>query len=177
MVLLWWSSTKRVTVESYISGIEIKRVGMCELFLQCINFYIIPELRWEGRCNCPYRCTFVTCSGTNLPFLLPLPLRIGIALWLVYRLDNRGTAIRFPTETGNLYFLYCVQAKFAPTPFSFLFSGNRRPFFRREGRRFREDCYLPPSSAEVKNQWSTTSTSPYASVASWRAVLHSAFRF
>jgi hypothetical protein len=127
-VLLWWSSTKRVAVESYISGIEINRVDMCELYLQCINFYIIPELRWEGSCNGPHRCTFMACSGTNLHFLLPLPLRIGIALWLVYRLDNRGNAIRFSIETGNLYFVYCVQAKFSPTPFGFLFQWEPTAF-------------------------------------------------
>jgi hypothetical protein len=75
---------------------------------------------------------------------------VGIALG--YGLDCRGCRVRFPAEVGNFSLHHRVQNGSGAHPASYpmgtmgSFSGGR------------EAEYLPPSSAEVKNAWSYTST-------------------
>jgi hypothetical protein len=74
-----------------------------------------------------------------------------------YRLDDRGSRIRFPVEAGS-FSLHCVQNGSGPTqppgqwvP-GFFSLGVKRPG--------RDANHSPPPSAEVKNSWSYTSTPP-----------------
>jgi hypothetical protein len=81
---------------------------------------------------------------------------VGIALG--YELDDRGSRVRFPVGAGNLSLHHHVQNGSGAHTASYLmgtrgsFSGVKRPG--------READYSPPSSAEVKNEWSYTSTAP-----------------
>jgi hypothetical protein len=81
---------------------------------------------------------------------------VGIALG--YGLDERGSGVRFPAGAGNFSLHHRVQngsgahqppIQWVPGALSL---GVKRPR--------READHSPPSSAEVKNAWSYTSTPP-----------------
>jgi hypothetical protein len=71
---------------------------------------------------------------------------VGIALG--YRLDDRGSKLRFPAGAGNFSLHHCVQTDSGTHPSSSpmgirgLFLGVKRPG--------RDADHLPPSSTEVK---------------------------
>jgi hypothetical protein len=73
---------------------------------------------------------------------------------LGYGLDDRG--IRVPAGGGNFSLHHCVQTGAGAHPSSYLI-GTRGTFpgVKRPGR---EADHSPPSSVEVKNAWSYTST-------------------
>jgi hypothetical protein len=81
---------------------------------------------------------------------------VGIALG--YVLDDRGSRVRFPARAGNFSLHHRVQNGSEAHPVSYTmgtrdsFSGVKRPG--------READHSPPSSAEVQNACSYTSTSP-----------------
>jgi hypothetical protein len=78
----------------------------------------------------------------------------GIALG--YGLDDRDSRVPVLAAAGN----FSLHLLWGPS--SLLFNGYRELFpwgLKRPGR---EADHSPPSSAEVKNAWSYTSTSPYA---------------
>jgi hypothetical protein len=81
---------------------------------------------------------------------------VGIALG--YGLDDRGSRVRFPAEAGNFSLHHRVQTGSGAHPASCPV-GVRGSFpgVKRQGC---ETDLSPPSSAEVKNAWSYTSTSP-----------------
>jgi hypothetical protein len=82
----------------------------------------------------------------------------SVGIELGYVLDDRGSRVRLPAGTGNFSLHHRVQngsgAHSASYPMgtrgSFL--GVKRPWS--------ETDRSPPSSAEVKNTWSYTSTTP-----------------
>jgi hypothetical protein len=87
-------------------------------------------------------------------------------------LDDRGSRVRFPAGGGVGNFSlhhHCVQngsgahPAFYPMGTRGSFPGGKRPW--------READYSPPSSAEVKNAWSYTSTPQYVFMA-WCLVKH-----
>jgi hypothetical protein len=81
---------------------------------------------------------------------------VGIALG--YGLDDRGSRVRFPAGAGNFSLNHRVQNGSGAHPASYpmgivdSFLGVKRPG--------READHSGPSSAEVKNAWSYTSTPP-----------------
>jgi hypothetical protein len=81
---------------------------------------------------------------------------VGISLG--YGLDNRGSRVRFPAGAGTFSLHHRVQkgsgAHSASYPVGIT---NSFPGVKRPGR---EADHSPPSSAEVKNAWSYTSTAP-----------------
>jgi hypothetical protein len=92
-------------------------------------------------------------------YINPLKSRdssVGIALG--YGLDDRGSTVWFPVETGNFSLYHRVQTGSGPTqpPIQCvpeeLSQGLKRPE--------REAGHSPPNSAEVENAWSYTSTIP-----------------
>jgi hypothetical protein len=91
-----------------------------------------------------------------------------------YGLDDQGSRVRFPAGAGNFSLHYLSRTALGPTlpPIQWvpgaLFLGVKRPG--------READYSPPSSAEVKNAWSYTSTPQYVFMA-WCLVKHGDFTF
>jgi hypothetical protein len=79
-----------------------------------------------------------------------------VGIVTVYSLADRGSGVRFPAGAVNFSLLHRVQTGSGAYPSSYpmgtrvSFSGVKRPE--------REIDHSPPSSAEVKNAWSYTST-------------------
>jgi hypothetical protein len=86
-----------------------------------------------------------------------------------YGLDDRGSRVRFPAGAGKFSLHHRVQngsvAHSASYPMG---SGALSLRVKRPGR---EADHSPPSSADVKNPWSYTSTSRYVFMA-WCLVEH-----
>jgi hypothetical protein len=82
---------------------------------------------------------------------------------LGYGMDDRGSRVRFPAGAGNFSLHHRVQNGSGAQPASYpmttggLFLGIKVPG--------READFSPPSSAEVKNAWSYTSTHQYVFMA------------
>jgi hypothetical protein len=78
---------------------------------------------------------------------------------LVYGLDDQGSVVRFPVELEIFLFTTVSRTVLGPTqpPIQRLTAalslGAKRPR--------REPDHSPPTSAEVKNDWSYTSTPQY----------------
>jgi hypothetical protein len=83
---------------------------------------------------------------------------VGIALG--YGLDDWGSRVRFPAGAGNFSLHHRVQNGSGAHSASYPI-GSGRLIPRGVKRPCREADHLPPSSAEVKNAWSYTSTPPY----------------
>jgi hypothetical protein len=81
---------------------------------------------------------------------------VGIALG--YGLDDRGSKVRFPAGAGNFSLHHHVQNGSGTHPASY--PVGTRGSLPRVKRPEREADHSPPSSAEVKNAWSYTSTPP-----------------
>jgi hypothetical protein len=90
---------------------------------------------------------------------------VGIALG--YGLDGRVSRVRFPVGAGNFSLHHRVQNGSGAHPASYPM-GTRGSFLGVKRPR-READHSPPSSAEVKNAWSYTSTPQYAFMA-WCSV-------
>jgi hypothetical protein len=92
-----------------------------------------------------------------------------ITLALGYGLDDRGSRIRFPAGSGNFSLHHRVQkCSGVHTPSCPMDTRGSFPGLKRPGR---EADHSPPSSAEVKNAWSYTSTPLYVFMA-WCLVKH-----
>jgi hypothetical protein len=76
---------------------------------------------------------------------------VGIALG--YGLDDRRSRVRFPAGAGNFYLHHRLQNGSGAQPASYPI-GTRGSFPGGKA------VHSPPSSAEVKNAWSYTSTLP-----------------
>jgi hypothetical protein len=84
---------------------------------------------------------------------------------LGYGLDDRGSIL----HKGTIFFLFATASKPAlGTTQSSMGNGDPLPSLKQSGR---ETDHSPPSSAEVKNTWSYTSTPPYVFM-SWYLVKH-----
>jgi hypothetical protein len=92
---------------------------------------------------------------------------IGIALG--YGLDDRCSRVRFSAGAGNFFLHHRVQNGSGAHPASYpMGTRGSSPRVKRPGC---EADHSPPSSAEVKNAWSYTSTPQYTSMA-WCLVKH-----
>jgi hypothetical protein len=81
---------------------------------------------------------------------------VGIALG--YGLDDRGSRVRFLAGAGNFSLHHRVQNGSGAHPASYpMGTVGSFPGVKRPGR---EADHSSPSSAEVKNAWSYTSTAP-----------------
>jgi hypothetical protein len=79
-------------------------------------------------------------------------------LTLGYGLDDRGSRVRFPAGLGIFLFITVSRTALGPTqPPIQCVSGALSLGVKRPGR---EADHSPPSSADVKNAWSYTSTHP-----------------
>jgi hypothetical protein len=87
---------------------------------------------------------------------------------LGYGLDDQGSRVRFPAGAEN-FSLRRVRNGSGAHPVSYPMC--TRCFFPGVKRREREADHSPPSSNEVKNAWSHTSTPPYVFMA-WCSVKH-----
>jgi hypothetical protein len=81
-----------------------------------------------------------------------------------YGLDNRAIGIRSPAEAKNVSSNLCVQTGSAAHPTTSTM-GTGGPFPGGKERPGRDADHSPPSSAEVKNDRSYTSSHPSASMA------------
>jgi hypothetical protein len=84
---------------------------------------------------------------------------VGIAL--DYGLDDRGSRVRFPAGGGNFFLHHRVQNDSGAHPASYQWVSGAISWGG--GLIYlpvREVDHSPPSSAEVKNAWRYTSTSP-----------------
>jgi hypothetical protein len=82
----------------------------------------------------------------------------SVGMTLGYGLDDRGSRVRFPAGAGS-FSLHRVQNGSEAHPGSYpMVPGTLYMEVKRPGR---EDDHSPPSSAEVKNTWSYTSTPQY----------------
>jgi len=78
-----------------------------------------------------------------------------------YSLLDTGwtTGVRFLSGAGNFFLRHRIQRGFGAHPDSYRTgTGGPYPGVKRPGR---EADHSPPSSAEVKNAWSYTSTPPH----------------
>jgi hypothetical protein len=92
---------------------------------------------------------------------------VGIALG--YGLDDWGSRVRFPAGAGNFSVHHRVQNGSEAHPASYpMGTGDLSLGVKRLGR---DGDRSPPSSAEVKNEWSYTSTLPILFMA-WCLVKH-----
>jgi hypothetical protein len=100
-------------------------------------------------------------------FVFKTSLDSSVSIALGYGLEDRGSRVRFPAEAGNFSLNHCVQNGSRTHPASYSmgtvgsFPGVKRPQ--------READHSPPSSAEVKDAWSYTSTPQYVFMA-WCSV-------
>jgi hypothetical protein len=94
---------------------------------------------------------------------------VSVGVTLAYGLDDRGSRVRFSAGAGNFSLHHRVQNVSGATqhPLQWvqgaLSLGIKRPE--------RKADHSPPSSAEVKNAWSYTSTPQYVFMA-WCLVKH-----
>jgi hypothetical protein len=98
-------------------------------------------------------CTLVcACLNTNTY------LGAGIVQWHSAGLRAGRSGVRFPAGAGNLFLHHRVQTGSGDTqpPIQWVPGALSLEVKRPEG----EADYSPPSSAEVKNTWSYTSTPP-----------------
>jgi hypothetical protein len=116
--------------------------------------------RWHilmkfGMNNMPLEASRHLCFN-----ILPPILGAGIAQWYSAGLRAGWSGVRFPGGAGNFSPHHCVQTGSGAHPASYpmgtrdSFPGVKRPE--------READQSLPSSAEVKNAWSYTSTPQYA---------------
>jgi hypothetical protein len=82
----------------------------------------------------------------------------SVGIVLGYGLDDRGSRVRFPAGAGILLFTTVSRTALGPTqpPIQWV-PGALSLGVKWPGR---EADHSPPSSAEVKNAWSYTSTLP-----------------
>jgi hypothetical protein len=90
----------------------------------------------------------------------------SVGIVLGYRLDDRGSRVRFPAGAGNFSLHHLVQYGSGAHPASY--PGALSLGVKRLGH---EADYSPPSSAEVKNAWSYTSALQYVFMV-WCLVKH-----
>jgi hypothetical protein len=83
----------------------------------------------------------------------------SIVIALGYGLDNWGSRVRSSAGAGNFFSLPPPPERLGGPP-SFLSNGYQKFFLWGYNGRGREADHLPPSSSEVKNAWSCTSTPP-----------------
>jgi hypothetical protein len=83
---------------------------------------------------------------------------------LGYKLDDRGSRVRFPAGAENFSLHHRVQTGCGTHPASYPM-GTRGSVFPGVKRPVREANHSPPCSAEAKNEWSYTSTPQYVFVA------------
>jgi hypothetical protein len=90
----------------------------------------------------------------SVQYIVSRDSSVGIAL--CYELDDRGSRVRFPEEAGNFLFTTVSRTALRPTqpPIQWV-PGDRSLGVKRPRR---EADHSPPSSADVKNAWSYTST-------------------
>jgi hypothetical protein len=82
----------------------------------------------------------------------------SVRIALGYGLDDQGSRVRIPAGPGNFSLHHRVQNGSGAHPASYRM--GTRGFFLGVKRPARETDHSPPSSAEVKNAWSCTSTPP-----------------
>jgi hypothetical protein len=82
----------------------------------------------------------------------------GIGRWYSAGLRAGWSVVRVPAEAGNFSLQYRVQTGSGAHPASYRV--GTRALSLRVKRPGREAGHSPPSSAEVKNAWSYTSTPP-----------------
>jgi hypothetical protein len=101
----------------------------------------------------------------QVPKMTSFDSSVGIALG--YGLDDRGSRVRFPTGAANILFITASRRALGPTqpPIQWV-PGSLSLVVKRPGR---EADHSPPSSAEVNNVWSYTSSPQYALTA-WCSV-------
>jgi hypothetical protein len=97
-------------------------------------------------------CVFVTAPSLALGPIKSVSQSVGIAL--SYGLDDWGSTVRFPAGSGKFSLHHRFQNGSGPHPASYSM-GTRGSIPGGEAA-----THSPPSSAEVKNAWSYTSTPP-----------------
>jgi hypothetical protein len=96
----------------------------------------------------------------HFTFLFLFVNSVGKALG--YGLGDRGSRVPFPARAGN-FSLHCIQNGSGAHPASYpMGARDSFPGGKAAGR---EADHLLPSSAEVKNAWSYTSTPQYVFMA------------
>jgi hypothetical protein len=82
----------------------------------------------------------------------------SVGIVLGYGLNDRGSRVQFPTGAGNSSLYHRIQNGSGAHPASYtMVTGVLSPGVKWP---WREADHSPPSSAEVKNAWSYTSTRP-----------------
>jgi hypothetical protein len=82
----------------------------------------------------------------------------SVSITLGYGLDDRGSRVLFPAGAGNFSLHCCVQNGSGAHPASYPM--DTRGSFPESKAAESEADHSPPSSTEVKNAWSYTSTPP-----------------
>jgi hypothetical protein len=138
----------------------------------------VPRINTRGASLPNPPCVFKTWHINTFPILLIIS-EIFTSLWrliraviaqLGYRLDDRGSRVRFPVGAENFSLHHRVQngseANSAPYPI-----GNRGTLSLGVKRTRREADHSPHLVPRSKNAWSYTSTPQYVFMA-WCSVKH-----
>jgi hypothetical protein len=137
-------------------------LGFIQPPIQCVRGTLSLGVKQPGRCAEHSRPSSPKVNNARCyPFVKSRDNSVGIALG--YGLADRGSRVRFPAGAGNFSLHHNVQNGSGAHPSSYPM-GNRGSF-RGVKRPGREADHSPPSSAEVKNAWSYTSTPQYAFMA------------
>jgi hypothetical protein len=137
-----------------VSCSVVSNWSLCDLFVDvcivifCLYFYFLNFVcSWDTR-------RWIKSKNTirlgTFSLLLPLPRDSSVGIALGYRLDDRGSKVRFPAGAGNFSLHHRVQNGSGPThlPIQWVLGalslGVKRPR--------READHSSPSGAEVK-EW------------------------
>lgn len=91
-----------------------------------------------------------------------------LIFWLGCRIGNRGFVICFPAGSRGRSFLPMVKT--GSRAHSAFYSVGVKSSSPGDKRPWSDASHSPPSSADVKNNWSCTSTTPYAFMACKRQI-------
>jgi hypothetical protein len=111
----------------------------------------------------PPAVTYAFVTASMYPSYKEIQRRRGSVFGTTaYGLDDRGVGVLVPVGSRNFTTPYSPDRNWGPP--NLLSNGYQVPFSSGEKRKKREADHSAPTSAEVKNTWVYTSTSPYVSV-------------
>jgi hypothetical protein len=127
-----------------------------------ITTLMFAEPRWSINADMKYTCKESLVFCKYLSFSLSLLFQLQSAKVYI-GIDNRGIVIRFPSRARDFRLLQIAENGSGTHPASFsMGTGGASPRLKRP---VREAEHSTASSANIKNEWSYTSTLPYALLA------------
>jgi hypothetical protein len=124
------------------------------------SLFISVPLPWSLFVITKYRINMSSDTYFTVPTYSSKSRDSSVSIALGHGLDDRGSRVRFPAGAGNFLFTTAFRTALGPNqpPIQWV-PGALSLGIKWPGR---EADHSPPSSAEVKNSWTYTSTPQYA---------------